>query len=157
MVGDAQRNASTQAIGQERCEVCVDRQASRTLLARPYPARCAFAHRHPCPDGGIGRRTSFRCWRSQGRGGSSPLLGTKTPAGVASKTLKKPQKSAIFGWILMPRVSRCFRPCPHNQGHGAGHMPPHAPFWRKVMPPNVTDSLANPSLFARCYRLQARR
>ena len=29
-----------------------------------------------CPDGGIGRRTSFRCWRSQGRGGSSPLLGT---------------------------------------------------------------------------------
>ena len=30
----------------------------------------------PCPDGGIGRRTSFRCWRSQGRGGSSPLLGT---------------------------------------------------------------------------------
>lgn len=28
------------------------------------------------PDGGIGRRTSFRCWRSQGRGGSSPLLGT---------------------------------------------------------------------------------
>jgi hypothetical protein len=47
---------------------------------------------------------------------------------VALKTLKKPQKSAIFGWILMPRVSRCFRPCPHNQGHGAGHMPPHAPF-----------------------------
>ena len=35
------------------------------------PARC-----RPCPDGGIGRRTSFRCWRSQGRGGSSPLLGT---------------------------------------------------------------------------------
>ncbi|VWX49026.1 hypothetical protein NOVOSPHI9U_20200 [Novosphingobium sp. 9U] len=32
----------------------------------------------PCPDGGIGRRTSFRCWRSQGRGGSSPLLGTST-------------------------------------------------------------------------------
>src|SRR5438552_9590460 len=30
----------------------------------------------PCPGGGIGRRTSFRCWRSQGRGGSSPLLGT---------------------------------------------------------------------------------
>jgi hypothetical protein len=29
-----------------------------------------------CPDGGIGRRTSFRCWRSQGRGGSSPLPGT---------------------------------------------------------------------------------
>jgi hypothetical protein len=32
--------------------------------------------RNPCPDGGIGRRTSFRCWRLQDRGGSSPLLGT---------------------------------------------------------------------------------
>jgi translocation and assembly module TamA len=29
-----------------------------------------------CPDGGIGRRTSFRCWRWQRRGGSSPLPGT---------------------------------------------------------------------------------
>jgi hypothetical protein len=29
-----------------------------------------------CPDGEIGRRTSFRCWRSKGCGGSSPLLGT---------------------------------------------------------------------------------
>ena len=29
-----------------------------------------------CPDGGIGRRTVFRWRRSQGRGGSSPLLGT---------------------------------------------------------------------------------
>ena len=28
------------------------------------------------PDGGIGRRASFRCWYSQGCGGSSPLLGT---------------------------------------------------------------------------------
>src|SRR5213079_1451829 len=33
-----------------------------------------------CPGGGIGRRTSFRCWRSQGRGGSSPLLGTSGSA-----------------------------------------------------------------------------
>ncbi len=31
-----------------------------------------------CPDGGIGRRTVFRWRRSQGRGGSSPLLGTIT-------------------------------------------------------------------------------
>lgn len=30
-----------------------------------------------CPGGGIGRRTSFRCWRWQHRGGSSPFLGTK--------------------------------------------------------------------------------
>ena len=29
-----------------------------------------------CPDGEIGRRTSFRCWRLHGRGGSSPLPGT---------------------------------------------------------------------------------
>lgn len=28
------------------------------------------------PDGGIGRRASFRCWYSKGCGGSSPLLGT---------------------------------------------------------------------------------
>ena len=27
-----------------------------------------------CPDGGIGRRASFRCWCPYGRGGSSPLL-----------------------------------------------------------------------------------
>ena len=37
------------------------------------------------PDGGIGRRASFRCWYSKGCGGSSPLLGTssirRTPPG----------------------------------------------------------------------------
>ena len=40
------------------------------------PRTVALWRGAPCPDGGIGRRTSFRCWRSQGRGGSSPLLGT---------------------------------------------------------------------------------
>ena len=30
----------------------------------------------PCSDGGIGIRTSLRCWREQSRGGSSPLLST---------------------------------------------------------------------------------
>lgn len=30
-----------------------------------------------CPDGGIGRRPAFRWRRSQARGGSSPLVGTK--------------------------------------------------------------------------------
>ena len=30
-----------------------------------------------CPGGEIGRHASFRCWSSQGGGGSSPLLGTK--------------------------------------------------------------------------------
>ncbi len=39
-------------------------------------ARPTTHNRCSCPGGGIGRRTSFRCWRSQGRGGSSPLLGT---------------------------------------------------------------------------------
>ena len=29
-----------------------------------------------CPGGEIGRHASFRCWSSQGGGGSSPLLGT---------------------------------------------------------------------------------
>jgi hypothetical protein len=64
----------------------------------------------------------------------APLLGTKTPAGVAPKSSKNPQNYVIFQWILMPRVSRCFRPCPHNPGHGTGHMPRHAPSVRKVMP-----------------------
>src|SRR5215210_2261719 len=37
------------------------------------------------PGGGIGRRTSFRCWRSQGRGGSSPLLGTTLWPGMLNE------------------------------------------------------------------------
>jgi hypothetical protein len=45
----------------------IDKRQPARLGARSYPQ---------CPDGGIGRRTSFRCWRSQGRGGSSPLPGT---------------------------------------------------------------------------------
>jgi hypothetical protein len=49
-----------------------------------------------CPDGGIGRRTSFRCWRSQGRGGSSPLLGTISLFANVRDRLKNPQKSASF-------------------------------------------------------------
>ena len=32
-----------------------------------------------CPGGGIGRRTRFRVWRSQGRAGSSPVPGTTFP------------------------------------------------------------------------------
>src|SRR3982750_3127194 len=49
----------------------VDKARSRPLSAPPTSYILI-----PCPGGGIGRRTSFRCWRSQGRGGSSPLLGT---------------------------------------------------------------------------------
>src|SRR3954465_2404930 len=47
--------------------------SARALPLSAAPCRKAM---HLCPGGGIGRRTSFRCWRSQGRGGSSPLLGT---------------------------------------------------------------------------------
>ena len=66
----------------------------------------------PCPDGGIGRRTSFRCWRSQGRGGSSPLLGTICSSRNIPKSVLSPQKSKGIGpWIVpdRPAFSRGFR------------------------------------------------
>ena len=47
-----------------------------------------------CPDGEIGRRTSFRCWRLQDRGSSSLLLGT---------TIKRwpvTQVTGLFLWFL---------------------------------------------------------
>ena len=37
-----------------------------------------------CPGGGIGRRTSFRCWRSKDRGGSSSSPGHH-PSGTSNK------------------------------------------------------------------------
>jgi hypothetical protein len=40
-----------------------------------FTSRCATIT--SCPNGGIGRRASFRSWFSQGSGGSSPLSGTK--------------------------------------------------------------------------------
>ena len=58
------------------CDPPVDKQPRPPLVARSYPAADQQVRCLRCPDGGIGRRTSFRCWRSQGRGGSSPLLGT---------------------------------------------------------------------------------
>ena len=61
-------------------EVCIDSPPAPTLIARPYPASGNDDRKHPCPDGGIGRRTVFRWRRSQGRGGSSPLLGTISAA-----------------------------------------------------------------------------
>jgi hypothetical protein len=51
-------------------------------------------HITPCPDGGIGRRTSFRCWRSQGRGGSSPLLGTIASQSVENTERSSPRRSS---------------------------------------------------------------
>jgi hypothetical protein len=50
-----------------------------------------------CPGGGIGRRTSFRCWRSQGRGGSSPLLGT---IHLFNLLLENPWFSAILSGAI---------------------------------------------------------
>lgn|SRR5690606_28962309 len=49
------------------------------------------------PDGGIGRRTSFRCWRSQGRGGSSPLLGTISKSSDHYQGPEAPQKARASG------------------------------------------------------------
>jgi hypothetical protein len=45
------------------------------LLTRPRPRDISRIH-DTCPGGGIGRRAGFRCQWPQGRGGSSPLLGT---------------------------------------------------------------------------------
>ena len=54
------------------------RQAVDRISRRPLSAAAYRQSKPLCPGGGIGRRTSFRCWRSQGRGGSSPLLGTSS-------------------------------------------------------------------------------
>ena len=65
----------------------VDRISCRPLSAAAYRQSHAL-----CPGGGIGRRTSFRCWRSQGRGGSSPLLGT-----IAKHRLSAGQSGTAIG------------------------------------------------------------
>src|SRR5690606_17993568 len=51
----------------------------------------------PCPGGEIGRHASFRCWWPQGRGGSSPLLGT---------TLKKSLDSDIGAFLFVRERTR---------------------------------------------------
>ena len=48
---------------------------TKTLDKFPIFRHNSFSQ-NQCPDGEIGRRTSFRCWRLHGRGGSSPLPGT---------------------------------------------------------------------------------
>lgn len=48
------------------------------------------------PDGGIGRRASFRCWYSKGCGGSSPLLGTIPFSGTAF-AVRKSKKARVSG------------------------------------------------------------
>ena len=78
-VGDWHGAAESNRAKQISCEVCVDMSPQPSLKARAYPASGDDDRKHPCPDGGIGRRTVFRWRRSQGRGGSSPLLGTIHP------------------------------------------------------------------------------
>ena len=49
------------------------------------------------PDGGIGRRASFRCWYSKGCGGSSPLLGT-IPLTKHLFWFEKPRLAGVFSF-----------------------------------------------------------
>jgi hypothetical protein len=53
------------------------------------------------PDGGIGRRASFRCWYSKGCGGSSPLLGTNFIFTTAQAVLKikKARFAGLFSFL----------------------------------------------------------
>ena len=60
------------------------------------------------PDGGIGRRTSFRCWRSQGRGGSSPLLGTISKSSDHYQGPEASQKACASGLFCCPNFRRQF-------------------------------------------------
>ena len=87
----------------------------RAALTRPAPPptsrACPGECRGPasCPGGGIGRRTSFRCWRSQGRGGSSPLLGT-TIAGPARSAGQRCQGDIVEAIVTAARSAAW--PCP---------------------------------------------
>ncbi len=58
------------------------------------------------PDGGIGRRASFRCWYSKGCGGSSPLLGTKFPFQAVVTALKIREKPGSAGLFSFPAPTR---------------------------------------------------
>ena len=57
--------------------ILVDKASEPPLSARSYLLFRTLFRSAVCPDGAIGRRTVFRWRRSQGRGGSSPLLGTR--------------------------------------------------------------------------------
>ena len=69
-----------------------------------------------CPDGGIGRRTVFRWRRSQGRGGSSPLLGTNIfqPNGNAGESSSKRFTSSICYDDLLHHHDRTSALTPHR-------------------------------------------
>ena len=81
-------------------EVCVDSSPPRSLKGRGYPSCGLDDWQVPCPDGGIGRRTSFRCWRSQGRGGSSPLLGTNTLKKNTKSSQARSSDRVCYGLLL---------------------------------------------------------
>ncbi len=53
------------------------------------------------PDGGIGRRASFRCWFLYGSGSSSLLLGTKLPTQHNSLQVKNLAKMGYFDNALI--------------------------------------------------------
>ena len=56
-----------------------------------------------CPGGEIGRRTSFRCWRLHGRGGSIPFLGTILKKQIKlgmHKTVYTLLKRIVFLWFM---------------------------------------------------------
>src|SRR5438270_13351900 len=95
----ADLSADLRRTSDERTEFRLSRWAGE-LVDKPsaarHMARPTDIEKHLCPGGGIGRRTSFRCWRSQGRGGSSPLLGTIALFANVRDRLKNRQKSATF-------------------------------------------------------------
>ena len=89
-----------------------------------------------CPDGGIGRRTVFRWRRSQGRGGSSPLLGTIYSFLDIPDCLQNPGKPGIYcPWLFQGKSGYAPKIRP-DWGHGMGHCRLNAPILLNAMPPN---------------------
>ena len=70
MVDDGQDDLVSHKAGRLRATTRVSAEALRMI-------KLVETHLVICPGGEIGRHASFRCWSSQGGGGSSPLLGTK--------------------------------------------------------------------------------
>ena len=102
----------------------VDSPPAKQLMAPAYPGRFLDWLPNMCPDGGIGRRTVFRWRRSQGRGGSSPLLGTisfscsfTTPATMARLFVRS-------AWAVCLTVMRLYEQHGHIQHQSAGIRPP---------------------------------
>ena len=117
--------------------------------AAPYPRAPAKARQalpfalQVCPDGGIGRRTVFRWRRSQGRGGSSPLLGTicshqNVPkhcknGGILPFLTSSSESEVLFCSALFQRL----------WGPRLGAPAQKAPTCTKVRPPNEPQCAGN--------------